>query len=277
MNLLKVNKVEGQVQAGNVITITCPLGPTYDKIILDLSGTPTAPDTETFTTADLDEVTIRANGRIIYQVAAADIQAMLDYKAIFTDVTVLHLDFTESKARGGAAEQLLTTIPSALLQNLTVEVKIKSGATLPSNGAAKITAYMQARRPSKNPFVQKVLPFNTSFSASGRQTYYMPTGNAGSIVKRVWLFQSDIIDAIEMRNNNVIIFEATKERLEFVQKVNDLVPASGLLVADFVADGNITTDAINTVSGKEALLNLDLNASGTIRGYLEIIDPINRL
>lgn len=262
------------VSPGNTATLKMPAGqgsPTYDQIKLALSGG--------MLVSHIEWIRGKANGRIFFdEGAGGEIQDRDDYRGIFTEAGYLVLDFTEPKARNGAAEQLLASIPGSLLQDLTFEIKIASGA--PALG--RISASANYRPPTNNPYIRKMLAKSDAFSAAGTEgapnIMYLPTGDAGGKLKRIWLKETTAgnITQVQLRIANNVVHEATRASMENDQKRNGLVPQSGLCVLDFVEDGNLA-GMLDTAAAPNCELRLVTTAGEAVKAYYELIDPIARL
>lgn len=259
------------VAAGNVATLKVPVGanaPTYDQIKLELSGG--------MTVANIEWVHGKINGRIFLDEGSGTvINDREDYRGIFTDTATVVLDFSEPRARNGAVEQLLASIPGHLCQDLTFEIKIASGAT------GTIKAYANYRPPTSNPYVRKLLNTSQSFGAAGTeaapQIMYLPVGGAGGKVKRVWIHEGTPagITGVALRIGNNAVHEVTRTRLEHDQKRMLLVPQAGIVVLDFVEDGNLA-GMLDTEKAPLAELRI-IGSANTYTVYTEMIDPIGRL
>lgn len=262
------------VAAGNVATLKCPTGagaPTYDQIQFELGGGMTA--------AHIESVRGKANGRIFLdEGSGAVMQDREEYRGIFTAAGFLTLDFTEPKARNGAAEQLVASVPGALLQDLTFEIKIAAGAP----GGGTVRAFANYRPPTSNPYIRKLLNTTQAFSAAGTDAapniMYLPTGGAGGRLKRVWVHESvpGNVTAAQIRVANNVIHEVSRARLEHDQKRNGLVPQAGVMVLDFIEDGNLA-GMLDTSTAPLVELRLSTGGGGSYTVYYELIDPIGRL
>lgn len=262
------------VAPGNIATLKCPVGqgaPTYDQIRLELSGG--------MTPAHLEYVRGKANGRIFMDEGGGlVVNDRDDYRGIYNDATAVVLDFTEPKARNGAAEQLLASVPGSLLADLALEIKIAAGA--PANG--KITAVANYRPPTNNPFIRKMLMTTVSFAAAGSSgapnICYLPVGGAGGKIKRIWIHESaaNNLTAAQIRIANNVVHEVTRARIEHDQKRNGLIPQAGVVVLDFIEDGNLA-GMLDTQNAPMVELRLETVAGGSFTVYYEFIDPINRL
>jgi hypothetical protein len=262
------------VAPGNVATLKVPVGPgapTYDKFMLALSGG--------MTPAHIESIRGKANGRIFFDEQTGTIRNLRDaFKGIFTDAAFVNLDFTEPKARNGAAEQLVASIPGSLLTDLTFELRIAAGAP----GAGRIEASALYRPPTNNPFIGKLINTTQAFSAAGTDAApniaFLPVGGAGGKLKRLWLRElgAGNITAVQLRVANNVIFEATKAKIEHDQKRNGLVPQADMVVVDFIEDGNLA-GMLDTANVPNVEVRLVTDAAGSYGIDYELIDPIGRL
>lgn len=262
------------VAPGNVATLKCPVGigaPTYDQIKLTLSGG--------MTPAHIEYVRGKANGRIFFDEGAGlELQSRDQYRGIFTEAGFVVIDFTEPKARNGASEQLLASVPGSMLQDLTLEIKIAAGAP----AAGRIEASANYRPPTNNPYILKRLAVSQSFAAAGTEgapnIVYLPTGNNGGKIKRVYLKEvtNGNITAVQLRIANNVVHEVTRASAENDQKRNQLVPQAGVFVVDFVEDGNLA-GMLDTASAPQCELRLVMTAGEAVKAYYDFIDPIARL
>ncbi len=262
----RVLKVEN---AGNGKTaiITPGLGATYDKFILILGGGLTA--------ADLTRIEIKANDVPFFIDTATRLDNRQAYKAIDTDVAEVCIDFTEPRARGSAAEQYVASLPANLLKKLVIEVDIAANQG-GGEDFSLLTCAAEFRPPTKNPFILKRREFNFYAPAAGDHDLFLPSGISGGIIKRVWLHAASITAAM-LRVGGVIAqnFKTIAE-LTRAQERNGLVPQADIRCLDFVMDGNLQ-GALNTTIGQEVSLRLTTSAAVAIKGYIDYIDPIDRL
>lgn len=262
------------VAPGNVATLKLPAGkgaPTWDQIKLILSGG--------MLPSHIESIRGKANGRIFFDEGSGTILTARDaYRGVFTEATVVSIDFTETKARNGAVEQLLASVPGSLLQDLSFEIKIAAAAP----GAGRIKAVSIYRPPTSNPFILKRLNTVQSFSAAGTDAapniMYLPVGGSGGKVKRVWVHESvpGTTTGAQIRVANNVIHETTRAELENDQKRNGLVPQAGVMVLDFVSDGNLA-GMLDTERAPAVELRLVNGAAVTYTVWYELIDPIGRL
>jgi len=262
------------VGTNNVATLKMPAGPgapTFDQIKLELGGTATD--------AHIDWIRAKANGRIFMDEGLGTrIKSRDAYRGITSETAFVVLDFTEPKARNGAAEQLLASVPASLLQDLSLEIKL--GAAWPAGGTLKASAIY--RPPTNNPFIRKMLNTNQAFTAAGTDAapniVYLPIGGGGGKIKRVWIHESvaSNITGAQIRIANNVVYEATRAQIENDQKRNGLTPQASLVVLDFVSDGNLA-GMLDTEKAPNVELRLVTGAAAVYTIYYELIDPIDRL
>lgn len=259
------------IAPGNTATLKISTGkdaPTLDGIVIQLSGTAVLP-------SHIERIIGKANGTIILDEGSGTLlNKRDDYRGIHTDNAFLTIDYTEPKARNGAVEQLLGSIPLSLLQNLTYEFKIAAGA--PANIA--MDAQIIVRQPTKNPYITKKLNTSQAFAASGTQIMYLPVGSSGGKMKRIWIHETTpgTITDLEIRVGNVVTYETNRAKLEHRQKVNGLVPQAGVVVVDFIEDGNLS-GVLDTGMAANVELRLQSSAANGYTVYYEFIDPIGRM
>lgn len=258
------------VAPGNTANLQLPVGPnapTLDKIILELSGGMTA--------AHIESIRGKANGRMFMdELGGTILNKRDDYRGIFTAAGFVTIDFTEPKARNGAVEQLLASVPMSMLQSLQFEIKIAAGA--PAEG--RIDAQMIVRQPTQNPYIIKKLNTSDSQTGAGEKIIYLPTGGAGGKMKRIWIHEQTpgTITECQIRVGNNIAWESNRAKLEHDQKQNGLTPQAGIVVLDFVADGNLS-GVLDTGAAANVEMRLKSSAANTYQVFYELIDPINRL
>lgn len=258
------------VAPGNTATLKLPVGknaPTLDKIILELTGG--------LLVSHIESIRGKANGRLFMDEATGTIQNKRDdYRGVFTSTGFLTLDFTEPNARNGAIEQLLASVPMSMLQDLSFEIKLAAGA--PAGG--RIDAQMVVRQPTNNPFILKKLNTTASFAASGEQIAYLPTGGAGGKLKRIWIHEgtAGTVTDLQIRVGNSIAYETNRAKLEYAQKCNGLTPQAGIVVLDFIEDGNLS-GVLDTGNAANVELRLNSSAANNYTIWYEFIDPIGRL
>ena len=264
------------IGAGKTAIMTLPLGPTYEAIHIDLNGG--------LVVTDIDTIIGLIDNKPIWTVTGAEVLKQINYEGVALPTDKLTLDFTlpHAKSQGApsgatsqAAEILLTCLPSAVMQSLTVQIKLKPTAPAPS----AMTALMQIAEPTNNPFIMKQYTTGQSLAAAATHSVLLPTGEAGGMLQKLFIHKIDgsgSITAIELKNNGVTLMEATPEEIKYIQstyyKKNQQVD---LLVLDFHLQG-LRSKLFNTVVGKNTYMKITTDGACNLNLYSRFIDPINR-
>jgi hypothetical protein len=267
--LLKSNNIS-RVQAGSPTVIKFDLGNTIDKIKLQLLGG--------LTPAMITKVQLRTDGRMVYECTGTRMLQQFAYKNITLAANTLVLDFTELNARNGATEQLMASIPSNMLRDLSLELELS--ATAPATSDIKAMCLVRGR--TSNPYISKMFKHTFNVNAVGVNSLFLPTGALGAIIKRIYIHEASLnqITNIELTVDNARMMEVSRTLYEDEQRFNRLIPQANLLVLDFVQDGNMN-GALSTLpnqdgSVKNVELRLTAAAIGLVDCYFDITDHINR-
>jgi hypothetical protein len=228
-----------------------------------------------FTVANITAIRGLVNGREFYREGSGTVHnARRTYLGLSPSANELVLDFTEPNARS-AIEQNLSCLPLALMQDLRFEFDINAAA----GADLTLTALAHFRAPTNNPFIKKLRRIPQSFAAGGEQIIYLPNGpsNGGKLV-RAWIHEgvAGNIKAVELRARNSVGLEATRTQLQNDQVDNGLVPQAGVVVLDFIADGNLA-GWFDTAALADVELRITGTAADSYTVYLEYLDPIARL
>lgn len=260
------------IAPGSIAVLKIPTGtpaggqpsPTLDKLYFELSGG--------MTLAHITGIRGKINGVIFYEEKNAATTIIRDrYRGLTVSDGLFQLDFTNPKARNGAVEQLLTSLPLSEMQDLVFEFTIADNAPV----AGRIEAEMHLRQPTKNPYILKQLSTVQAFPNAGEQVIQLPVGNAGGKLLRIWLHESvpNNIKKIEVRIGNTIVYESTVKRIEGSQILNDLVPQDAIVVVDFIEDGNLS-GALDTQKFSSVEVRLTGTAAANYNVYYQYVDPI---
>lgn len=256
--------------SGKTALISLGLNATYDKIVLIF------PAGCGMVAADITEMRLKANDAEIWKDTGAYVNLRQAYQGVDTDAGELTIDFTEPNARGDAAQQYLASIPANLLKKLVLEVDIADNEGEGENFAL-LQADAEFRGPTKNPFILKRKEFNFYAPGAADHDLFLPNGVSGGIIKRVWLHEGGHVTKALLRVGGFIAQNyRTIARLTRVQERNKRVPQANVVCLDFIVDGNLQ-GALNTSVGQEVLLRLTTDAAQAIKGYIDYIDPIERL
>lgn len=257
---------------GGTATLTLGCGknaPTLDKLQLSLGAA-----AGTFNVSKINAIRGFAGGKEFYREGSGTIaNARRAYKGLYNVNSELVLDFTEPNARS-AVEQNLSAIPMSLLDDLRFEFDID--ATASATMTMKASAHFRA--PTQNPFIKKMRKLRQGFNAGGEQPIFVPNGANGGKLVRAWIHEGvpGNITSVELRARNATGIENTRAEIQNSQQHWGLVPQAGVLVLDFIEDGNLS-GWFDTSALSDVVLNLQGTAADTYDVYLEYLDPIGRL
>lgn len=261
---------------GRTAVITLPLGPTYEALHLDLNGG--------LTVNDIESVIGLIDNKPFWTATGAELAAEINYEGWGIPTDKLTLDFTlpNAKSQGSttgatsqAAEILLTCLPSAVMQSLTFQIKLK--ATAPD--ASDMKALMQIAEPSNNPFIMKQYSSSQSLASANTHSVLLPTGEAGGMMQKLFIHKTGglgNITGLELKNNGVTIMEATPEELAYIQSTfYGKVQQAGMIVLDFHLQG-LRAKLFNTTVGKNTYMKITTDGAIDLDLNTRFIDPINR-
>lgn len=265
----KLNNIQ-PIIAGSTAIVTIPTGanaPTLDKVQLTLSGA-------ALVAAKINGIRGFVNGVEVYKDGTGTVHnARRTYLGQTATTTELVINLTEPNARS-AVEQNLSAWPLALMQSCWFELDLDATA----GADAMIKGLAHFRAPTNNPFIKKQRTFPIAFANAGEQIIFIPNGPAGGKLVRVWIHESAAgnITAVKLSAKNAVGIEASRVALQNDQIDNGLVPQAGVLVLDFIADGNLA-GWFDTSQLADVQLALTGTAAATYTLYLEYLDPIGRL
>jgi hypothetical protein len=242
-----------------------PLGPTYERIILNLGGT--------LTKALITDIRVKINGRVIHQCSGADLDAMNSFTGMAADASMLTIDFTEIYARDATGQTVGALGTAAGVASAIIEFDLGAGAT------HSLTAFSVTSGAKQLGVVNKLLKYTFQVGASGTPwNVPLPFGlSGGSLVKRIYLKPSTgTVDRLAIKANGVEIFNASRQVNEFWQRENRKTPQAGWFVFDQVVDCNML-DMFNTSELTSFEVNPTCSAVNTLTVYVEYVDALANL
>lgn len=252
------------VVAGGIATMDFPLGPTYERVILQLGGT-------TFTKAHITGIKAKLNGKVFHDVDGTTLDKMNNYTSLATDPAFLVLDFTEIFARDQVGQSVGAVATAQGVASFTLEVTISGSAVAPT-----LKAYSWISAPKALSVVNKLLMYPTNFSTAGQFPIKIPFGSAGgSLIKKIYFSHANMT-ALEVKMNGLTIHKSTAAVNDFVAKDNKKVPQAGLYVYDPIVDNNMT-EMLDTTKANSLELWVTLSAADTVKAYVEYLDPLGNL
>lgn len=260
---------------GKTAILTLPIGPTYEALHIDLNGG--------LVISKVLTIIGKIDGKPFFTTTGAELLQEIGYDGYNLGTDKITLDFTlpNAKSQGTptgptsqAAEILLTSLPSAMMQTLTFEIKLDATA----NANSAMSALMQLSEPTGNPYILKQFEANYTLPAANVHSLLLPTGDAGGMLEKLFLHQTGAgaITNVEIKNNGVTIMEATPEEIQYIQTVfYKKVQQAGLLVLDFHLQG-LRSKLFNTVLGRNTYMKITTDDALNLNVYSRFIDPINR-
>jgi hypothetical protein len=177
------------IAPGQTALLTCPIGPTYEKLKINLTGG--------LTIDKITNIVGKINDRPFFTVTGNDLLKENLYEGRSNPTTLILLDFLRENAKSSSvkgagptsqvAEQLITALPSAIMQKLTWEFTIDQTAP----GGSNMIAMAQLNDPSKNPLVLKQLYSTLAFPFAQDNDINLAVGRAGAIIKKLYLHQAN--------------------------------------------------------------------------------------
>jgi hypothetical protein len=250
-------------------------GNTIESINLTLGGT-------ALTKAMLTAITVKVNGKIIFETDGTKLDLLEQFKGYTADATHLAINFMELKARTPNSftnGSWLADKQSGIV-NIRLEVQI-TGATAPTLTAlAEVsepvimqgeqqTAYILHRRH------RATFPVTATGVKLALPVPHLDPAGGGSIYKRIAIYNSNMT-AIQVVRGGLSEFDGSVGDLAFMQRKAGRVPQTGLTVYDPVLDNMTSTQVMNTTpdATKSAQVYGTFSATETITIETEELLPL---
>ncbi len=254
------------VAAGQTAVAQLPIGRAYHSLTLSYG-----------TLTDLEGIQVFADNQIIFDMTAAELNAINQYDgrtAAGASSGLLVIDFERFNLKTRGLEELSALftgdkrVNPKLISALRVEVGIASGASTPTlsmNG--EVSRFDPA---SQNTQVKIMDKITLSLSAAGEHTFtsFRKNTERSRAINRIVLKTSNTT-AVEMRSNNQQIFKRTKAENERVQNDGVRTPQSGYVVIDFTEKGH--GDNWLRLSNEELRLLVTVSGSENITAWVEYL------
>lgn len=249
-------------------------GRVLDRISLLLGGT--------FTKAQITDLRVKANGKIIYQDSGDRIDKRNQYRGLTAAATNLTIDFSEIRAKDLLDQKLgaLDTGVRAGISTLTMEVDI-GAATNPTLAAWAECSWQATQVEAAVDLIGKVLNFPHQCNATAaKYPITIPYGRqGGSLIKRIHLVppaSGITINGFEVRKNGVTIFDSTVGVNNFINTEYQRVAQSGWFHCDFINDGNFLGNILNAAEADtmEYYADVTVSTPGTIQVVTEMLDTL---
>lgn len=241
------------VVASGVASCLLPIGRTIERITLAMGGT-------TFNDTHMTSIKVRANGKVIIDVTGPELKKINAYRGITSSTGFLTLDFTELKGRDRLDQVIGGFDTTQGIAQLSMEVTI-AGATAPTLEAYVTESNRQVGGYAN--IISKILRYPYQTSAGGVLPIQLPFGPVnGSVIKRMHITHSvanNVTNAV-VKQDSIVIFEATRALNEAIQVEHGKVPQSGFYTVDFTADNN-QSNAFDTKDARSLELLPTFNAA----------------
>lgn len=269
------NVVANQTATLDLLALTA--GRVIDRVILMLGGT--------FTKAQMTDIRVKANGKIIWQDSGDRTDKRMQYRGQTAAATYLAIDFSEIRAKE-LLDQKLGSIDTARsgISSLTMEVDI-GAATSPTLAAwaecswqnTQIEAQAGSQYAGAD-LIGKVLNFPHQVNATAaKYPITIPYGRqGGSLIKRIHLVPGAgiTLNGFEVRKNGVTIFDSTIGVNNFINTEYQRTPQSGWIHCDFINDGNFFSNVLNAAEAQtmEYYADVTVSTPGTVQVVVEMLD-----
>lgn len=261
------------VVATGVASAPIALGRTIESVVLALGGT-------SLTKAMISPLRVRANGKVIVDASATQIDKINAYIGETSDAAFLTIPFLEKAGDTDFDREIGSFDTSQGLSQVTIEAGI-TGATAPTLKAILTESMPQRGADGKpapySPIIHKLLPYPFSRANAGRLPIDLPFGPVnGATIKRIHIFHTGQVTGATVKQDGVVVHESIKAENEFEQKRWKRVPQANVYTIDFMLDGK-TRDALNTTDARSLELLIDVAAAENGTVLVEYLDTLGNL
>ncbi len=253
------------VAAGNTATLRCPIGLTYQQLLITYSGV---------TLAQMDEIRVLANGEPIMRfTSGTQLDNINQYEGRAAAAGVLVIDFARYNLRTRQGEEftaLGTGDPNdpQKITTLSVEIDINAAATSPALSAKAVQSL-----PRPVGMIKKVRQFNYTVSATG--DFEISDLPKGDIINKVVFDNHATIASTKLKveRDNFIVFERTTAENELLQTDGVRVPQAALAVFDPTENGH-GAESLETAGVGDLRFTVTAGATGSLPVVVEYIAPL---
>lgn len=223
---LRMPSPEG-VAAGQTALAKMPIGNAFHNLYLIYSGV---------TLAQLKEIRIKLNSKIIHRYSAVDRNMMNQFAgyAAANGILTIPFDRQNLKARAAEEETLINTgvrgEDGRAISAFEVEIEIDAGASAPS---IEIMAEVSDPRPGGIGSILHVTPYQRSNAGAGEfQVSDLPKDGPTRIYLNRVFIKSEHMEKLKVERNQYVIFERTKALNELIQVDGVRKPQPNVFVVD---------------------------------------------
>ncbi len=249
------------VTPGSQASVRCPVGLTYDNIIMTFSS---------LTLAQIKDIEIRINGKVVQYYSDATVLDDINkfYGRPSGSSTSVTFWFVRPEIENvNLWLSRLLAFGTADVDTFDILFNIDSGATSP---VIKMHALISEAAPLG--LITKVKAFPRTFSTAGEQEIdSLPKGGVDGVrIAAMHLYKSDITK-IEVDVNSVKVFDIDTPTLAAVQADYGRVPSSAFSTVDFMLDGDLYR-ALSTKGVQDFRIKPSITTSGQITTIVEYLD-----
>ena len=261
------------VVATGVATNMVTPGKTIESIMLQLGGT-------TFTKAMITMLRLKANGKTILEASGSQLAKILAYRGYAASDAFLEIPFEDLTGLSELDRVVGSLDTSVGIANITTEVTI-AGATAPTlDSRLYETSQQKARNGVAAPYAPlmcKLLRYPFSIANGGRLPITLPFGaQNGAIIKRVHIEHGGNLTASTVKQDGLIIHEATAAQNAYEQARNGRTAQANMETIDFVLEGNIR-EALDTRDARSMEWLFDFSAADSGYVMVEYLDVLGNL
>lgn len=249
------------VGAGKKTQIICPVGDTYDKIVLAYTGTAVA-------RSHLTNIKVIASGEEVQNYTDGDaLDQINDYYGRSDDAGYLTLHFNRTEMKGLSDERIYG-MGTADQKSFVIEIDVPAGA--PADFGLTADAVVSAPQPLG--VFTRVKKFN--FNASVAGDLDITTLTMGPRIMAIHVVKADA-SRVLVKADEVTIFDTTKVKAQVVQKLYKRVPQTAAMThVDLCLEGDAAAAMITELNDpsrpykttKDVLVRPYLDTAGA--GYL---------
>ncbi|PHS23389.1 MAG: hypothetical protein COA83_09880 [Methylophaga sp.] len=264
----KMQAFEG-VGAGQTATARLPVGLRFHNVMFAYSGV---------TLAQMTEIRIIANGKVIQRLIGADVLDSINrFDGRNSAAGIITIDFERFGLRTRSGSELTVIDTTAKKQGdpnkittLSIEVDIDGAALSPVLGVPKAKQSGAISNPSN--VMKHIRVFGYDPAGSGEfQISDLPKIGA---INRIFLKSAATINSIKVERNGYVISDLDKAENEVNQADGVRVPQAGYYVVDFTEGGN-GQDWLEVAGVQDFRLSLDMAAAGHIDVLVEYLHTLN--
>jgi len=261
------------VVATGVATNMVTPGKTIESIMLQLGGT-------SFTKAMVTMLRLKANGKTILEASGSQLAKILAYRGYAADAAFLEIPFEDLTGLSELDRVVGSLDTSVGIANITTEVTI-AGATAPTlDSRLYETSQQKARNGGAAPYAPlmcKLLRYPFSIANGGRLPITLPFGaQNGAIIKRVHIEHGGNLTASTVKQDGLIIHEATAAQNAYEQARNGRTAQANMETIDFVLEGNIR-EALDTRDARSMEWLFDFSDADSGYVMVEYLDVLGNL